>query len=104
MLCDLTICKIQKSSDLKWANGRALPRSTGSSAQGHAAAGEEGRLGESGHMRMRQSPCTVRLKPSQHFLLTGYTPIQNKRLEKPSSWWLPGVGGRLVRQSGTQRR
>lgn len=45
------------------------------------AAGGEGRSGESGHMRV-WLPFTVRLKLSQHFLLTGYTPNKIKRSRK----------------------
>lgn len=48
-------------------------------------------------MRMWLSPFTVRLKPSQHFLLTGYTPIQNKKVSKSQA---PGNKSSLVAARG----
>ena len=35
------------------------------------------------HVYVMLSPFTVRLKLSQHCLLIGYIPIQNKKLKKP---------------------
>ena len=45
--------------------------------------GLEGEFGgEWIHVYVWLSPFTVHLKPSQHCSLTGYTPIQNKKLKK----------------------
>ena len=99
----------------KWITNKDPLHSTVNSAQCSVAAwmgGESG--GEWIHVEL--SPLTVHLKLSQHCWLTGYIPIQNKKLRKTSSqknwcrltllkWWgciewcrpLPkGIGNSLV--------
>ena len=56
----------------------------GNSAQCYVSAWMgEGSGGEWIHVYVWLSPFTVRLKLSQHCLLIGYIPIQNKKLKKP---------------------
>ena len=57
--------------------------STWNSAQCYLTAGVGGEFGGQWiHEDVWLSPFTVHLKLSQHCLLIGYTPVQNKKLKK----------------------
>ena len=65
---------------LKWITNKDLLYSTGNSAQCYVAFWMGGEFGGEGiHVYVWLSPFLVHLKLSQHCLLTGYTPIQNKK-------------------------
>ena len=66
---------------LKWITNKDLLYSTENSAQCYVAAWMGGDLGgERIHVYVWLSHFAVHLKPSQHWLLIGYTPIQNKKV------------------------
>jgi len=74
---------------LKWITNKDLLYSTGNSAQCYVAVWMGGEFGGEGiHVYVWLSPFLVHLKPSQHCLLPGYTPIQNKKhyLKKKEIW------------------
>ena len=95
---------------LKWIINKDLLSSTGNSAPCYVASWMGGEFGgEWMHVCVWLSPFTVHLKLSQHYLLTAYTPMQNKKLKDVldlvrmscKDWsniglvfWLPGQGGR----------
>ena len=68
---------------LKWITNKDILYSTGNSAQCYVAAWMGGEFGgEWIHVSVGLSPFAVHLKLSQHCLLIGYTPIQNKKFKK----------------------
>ena len=71
---------------LKWISDKDLLYSTWNSAQCYVAGWIRGEFGgEWIHVSVWLSPLAVHLKLSQHYMLTGYTPIQNKNLKKKKS-------------------
>ena len=67
---------------LKWITNKDLLSSTGNSAPCYVAAWMGGEFGgEWIHVCVWLSPFIVHLKLSQHYLLTAYTPMQNKKLK-----------------------
>ena len=68
---------------LKWITNKDILSSTGNCAQYYVAAWMREKLGgEWIHVYVWLSPFAVHLKLSQHCLLIGYTPVQNKKLKK----------------------
>ena len=68
---------------LKWITNKNLLYSTWNSAQCYVAGWMRVEFGgEWVHVYVWLSPLAVHLKLSQHYLLIGYTPIQNKNLKK----------------------
>ena len=68
---------------LKWITNADLLHSTWNSVQCCVAGWMRWEFeGEWRHVNVWPSPFTVHLKLSQHSLLIGYTPIQNKKLKK----------------------
>ena len=67
---------------LKWITNKGLLYCTGNSALCYVPAWTGGEFGEEWiHVYVCFSSFTVHLKLSQHFLLIGYTPIQNKKIK-----------------------
>ena len=80
---------------LKWITNKILLYSTGNSPQCYVAAWMEGDFGgEWVHVYayVFLNPFPVHLKLSQHCLLIGYTPVQNKKLKKQRQH---PVGGKI---------
>ena len=68
---------------LKWITNKDLLCSMWDSVQCYVAAWMRGEFqGEWIHVNVWLSPFALHLKLSQHGLLIGYTPIQNKKLKK----------------------
>ena len=69
--------------NLKWKTNKNLLYCTWNSAQYCVAVWMGGKFGgEWTHVYVWLSPFAVHLKPLQHCLLIGYTPIPNKKLKK----------------------
>ena len=67
---------------LKWITNKGLLYSTGNSGQCYAAGWMGGEFGgEWMHVYVWLSPFAVYLKVSQHCLLIGYSPTQNKKFK-----------------------